>query len=305
MNKTLKNILLIPMNFLYKINPKTELKLMFYLKQGHKLNLDNPITYNEKLNWMKLYYRNELMPLCADKYTVRKYVEDSGCGKILTKLLWEGFKPEKIPFDDLPEKFVIKVTHGSGNNIICNNKNKLDKTEIIERLNGWLKEKYLPCYGEWFYGLVKPRIIIEEFLTQDGHNPPEDYKLYYFNNYNGRNDVALTAVHSGRFNGSAYSKNMYDKEWRFMEDFKFGVKNNPLNIIEKPYQYNEMIEYAKKLSRPFPHTRVDFYIVKGKVYFGEITFMTGAGFMNIMPFSYNKKLGEWIDLVTGGDHNGD
>src|SRR4051794_21598235 len=113
MNKTLKKIILTPMNLLYKVFPKTELELMFFLKHGFKLNLNNPKTYNEKLNWMKIYYRNDLMPLCADKYTVRQYVKDRGCEELLNELLWSGFDANEIPFDDLPQKFVIKVTHGS------------------------------------------------------------------------------------------------------------------------------------------------------------------------------------------------
>ena len=230
MNRTLKNILLTPMNVLYRINPKLELKLMFYLKHGYRLNLNEPKTYNEKLNWMKLYYRNELMPICADKYTVRQYVKDCGCGEILNELYWQGFDAKDIPFDDLPKQFVIKVTHGSGNNIICKDKDKLNKKKTIRKLNRWLKQKYLPCYGEWFYGKVKPRIIIEKFLTEDGSEPPEDYKLYCFNNINGRHDVGIIAVHKGRFSGQR-TKTIYDSQWKLKSEVIFGDPPDPVNVI--------------------------------------------------------------------------
>ena len=124
------------MNLLYKISPKLCLKILFRLKTGYKLNLENPTTYNEKLQWIKLYDRDPLMAKCADKYAVRDYVKVQGCEEILNDLLWEGFNPDEIPFDDLPEQFVIKVTHGSTFNIICKDKSQLDKpkTKKVEKM---------------------------------------------------------------------------------------------------------------------------------------------------------------------------
>ena len=151
-----KRIILTPLNILYKISPKLELELLFWMKQGYRLNLKNPKTFNEKIQWIKLYDKNHLMPKCVDKYTVREYVKSKGCGDILNELLWEGFNPEDIPFDKLPNRFVIKVTHGSTFNIICKNKKKLNIPEAKEKLSKWLKEKFIPCYGEWFYGIEKP-----------------------------------------------------------------------------------------------------------------------------------------------------
>ncbi|MGH4140380.1 ATP-grasp fold amidoligase family protein [Clostridium sp.] len=293
MNKTFKNLLLIPMNILYIMSPKTELKLMFYLKHGYKLNLDNPKTYNEKLNWIKLYYHNELMPVCADKYAVRQYVNDCGCGDILNDLLWEGFDASEIPFDDLPKQFVIKVTHGSGNNIICKNKDELNKEKTRKQLNKWLKNKYLPCYGEWFYGVVKPRIIIETFLCENNLNIPEDYKMFYFNNKEGAEGVGVTAIYSDKFINQ--NSTLYDAEWNILSDVFFdNLPNN--NLFEKPELYEKMIDYAKILSFPFPHVRVDFYVIREKIYFGELTFINGAGFDKITPHSFDEIMGNWIKL---------
>lgn len=294
MNRTVKNILLSPMNILYRISPKLELQLMFYLKLGYKLNLNNPKTYNEKLNWMKLYYRNDLMPQCVDKFTVRQYVKDCGCEELLNELLWEGGNAKDIPFEELPERFVIKVTHGSGNNIICKDKSKLDKESTIQKLNKWLEEKYIPCYGEWFYGIVKPRIIVEEFLSEDGDEVPADYKMFCFNDIENGHGVGLTALDTDRFIN--HKRTIYDADWNMLKDVTFDFPNDIENECEKPEVYEKMIEYAKKLSKPFPHARIDFYVINNKIYLGEITFTNGAGFDRISPHSFDEKMGSWIKL---------
>jgi len=134
MNKTVKRILLFPFNVLYQFNPKITLKTLYFMKHKKVLNLDNPRTYNEKINWLKLYYRNDLMPICADKYLVRQYIKDCGYEDILNELLWVGFDANNIPFDDLPNQFVIKVTHGSGYNIICKDKKDLDIKKLLRLL---------------------------------------------------------------------------------------------------------------------------------------------------------------------------
>lgn len=302
MNKKIKKVILAPLNQLYKFNPKIVIQLIFYLKQRKKLDLDNPRTYNEKLNWMKLNYRNDLMPICADKYTVRQYVEECGCGELLTKMLWHGYDPSKIPFDILPDKFVIKVTHGSGGNIICKNKKQLNISEVIRKLNLKLKEKYIPAYGEWFYGIIEPSIIIEEFLSEDGDEIPLDYKMFCFNNIDGKDGVGFTVVDTDRF--TYHKRKVFDNEWNEKNDtiVNFPYDNN--TVISKPKVFEKMKMYASKLAKPFPHARVDFYVVNDKLYFGEITFMSDAGYGKITPENFSIKMGEWIDLKKkGGDQN--
>ena len=163
MNNIIKNIIMTPFNILYKFSPEKELRLLFFLRKGYRLNLDNPVTYNEKLQWIKLYDKNPLMEKCCDKYHVREFVKELQCEELLVKLIWEGEDPRDIPFDDLPQKCVIKATHGSTFNIICQNVEGIKKQNVIRTCDRWLKEKFLPCYGEWFYGRKKPRIIIEEY----------------------------------------------------------------------------------------------------------------------------------------------
>jgi len=287
MKKFLKNILLKPMNMVYNVAPRTTLKVIFYLKNGYKLNLENPKTYNEKLNWMKLYYRNELMPLCADKYRVRQYVKDCGGEHLLNELYWNGYNAQEIPFDDLPQQFVIKVTHGSGFNIICRNKDKLDRKKTIETVNKWLNSKYIPCYGEWFYGIVKPRIIIEKFLNDGENFVPVDYKVFCFHG-----EPKYIVVDTDRYNG--HKKNVYDCQWNYMEGHKMGFPND--KPIKRPECLEELLKEARKLAGDFPHVRIDFYIVNNKIYFGEITFTNGAGFDKIYPYSFDVELGSYIKL---------
>lgn len=287
MNTLIKNILLFPFNILYKISPKTELKLMFYIKQGYHLNLKNPKTFNEKLQWIKLNDKNLNMPICCDKYTVREYIEKKGCSNILNTLYWEGFNPEEIPYDSLPNKFVIKVTHGSTFNIIVTDKRKLDKHETSIKLKKWLNAKFLPCYGEWFYGKVKPRIIIEKYL-EDGHGTDLfDYKVFCFNG-----KAKLIDVHNGRF--GKHLRNVYDLDWKFLDDVYFKYDHGP--ILPKPNCLNELIRYAETLSSDFKHARVDFFIVNGEIFFGEITFTNGAGFDHIRPYEFDKKMGDWLEV---------
>lgn len=292
MDNLIKSTLLTPFNILYKINPKFNLKLLFRLKCGYKLDLKCPRTYNEKLQWIKLYDENILMPKCCDKYTVREYVTKKGCSQILNTLLWEGFEAEKIPFDSLPEKFVIKVTHGSTFNIICLDKSKLNIDDVILKCNKWLKAKFLPCYGEWFYGIVKPRIIVEKFLD-DGTDRLRDYKIYCFNG-----QPRFIGVDSGDEKGAHY-KDIYDINWKLMKGYKMAYPNSDF-IIKKPKELNEMIYYAKILSEDFLHARVDFYIVNEKVIFGEITFTNSAGFGKVEPEEFSLKMGEYLYLPQNG-----
>lgn len=293
MNKALKNFILFPFNLLYHISPKLTLKLLYRIKCKDKLNLKEPKSYLEKLNWLKLFYRNDLMPKCADKYLARDYIKDCGFEEYLPKIYWQGFSCDEIPYDDLPKEFVIKVTSGSGNNIICKNKEELNKKQVRKKLNKWLKEKYLPCYGEWHYGLVKPRIIVEEFLS-DGNFVPIDYKMFCFNNVDGQTDVGCIAVDTGRY--VDHRRNIYDNEWNFLKNVSFDFKQDENMIIPRPSFYEEMRNIAKVLAQPFPHVRVDFFIVGSKFYLGELTFFNGGGFDMITPQDYNEKMGDWINL---------
>ena len=288
MNYFIKNLILFPMNVLYSINPKKEIELMFYLKQKRRLDLQNPKTYNEKLNWIKLNYKNELMSICSDKYLVRGYVEEKGCREILNTLLWQGFNPEEIPFSELPSEFVIKVTHGSGFNIICKDKNTLDKKKTIKLLKKWLRTKYIKCYGEAWYGVEKPRIIVESYLKNNDNSPLFDYKFFCF-------DGEPKWVYVDTWKDGAHHINMYDMDFNLLDDVSLGYPRDDTEI-SPPANYAQLIETAKSLSEGFPHVRVDLYSINGNVVFGEMTFSKGAGFDKIQPYEFELEMGNCLKL---------
>lgn len=289
MDNLLKNALLTPFNLLYKINPVFELKLLFRLKCGYRLNLKEPKTYNEKIQWIKLYDRNPLMPKCCDKYTVREYVTDKGCGNLLNDLLWEGFYPEDIPFDTLPERYVIKATHGSTFNIICTESGKIDRCQVIKKCKRWLNTQFLPCYGEWFYGVERPRIIIEQYLD-NGTYGLWNYKIYCFNGI-----PIYIGVDSDDGTGKR-CKDIYDTQWNLMDNCTMAYPNSG-SSIPRPGQLEEMLQYAAVLSKDFLHVRVDFYIANEKVIFGELTFTNSAGFGRVQPREFALKMGSCLNLT--------
>ncbi len=289
MDYKVKKAILFPMNILFRINPIFETKMMFFLKNGYKLNLKHPITFNEKIQWIKFFDHNSRMPACSDKFEVRNYITECGCCEILNSLLWEGFEPEDIPFEELPNQFVIKVTHGSSFNVICKDKQKLDIGNVKKNISFWLKESYLPCYGEWFYGIVKPRIIIEEYLEGKDGGPPQDYKVYCFHGV-----PKVIQVHIDRFNN--HKMKLYDTNWNAIQNVSMKYSCDTQTEVEKPQELAQLLKYASILSSPFYHARVDFYIVKGNIIFGEITFTDGAGFDKITPYSFDVTLGGFLTL---------
>lgn len=283
-NKILKKVLLFPFNIIYKFYPKFTVKLIFALKTGFRGNIENPKTFNEKINWMKLYYRNELIPLCSDKFTVRQYIKNKGCENLLVKLLWQGYDPNDIPFDELPNQFVLKVTHGSKYIIKCKDKKNLNRKKTIKQLTKWLNDKYIPCYGEWNYNVVKPSIICEEYLVDESGYELKDYKIFCINGI-----PKIIKVDFDR-NIHGHKKNVYDLNWNYISE---NISNK---IINKPINLDKMLKYAKILSKDFIQVRVDFYIVFNKIYFGELTFFHGSGYDDFNPKRLNNELGNWIQL---------
>lgn len=289
MNNLKKNIVLMPFNILYKINPKLDLKILFRLKLGYKLNLKNPKTFNEKLQWIKLYDKNPLMPICCDKYTVRNHISSKGYSNILNELLWEGFNPEDIPFDKLPQKYVIKVTHGSTFNIIVKDNSNIDRSRIITNCKKWLKSKFLLCYGEWFYGIEKPRVIVEKYIETDKYYGLLDYKFFCFNG-----KVKYIYVSTSKEDDDSYCIDYYNEKWEYIDLRRKGHKS--LGVIEKPEKFDEMVKIAEDLAKDFLHVRVDFFFENGCIYFGEMTFTTSAGFGKIEPFEYDLEMGSHLCL---------
>ena len=294
MNTMVKNAVLAPFNALYAASPELCLKALFRIKQGYPLDLDNPKTFSEKIQWIKLNDRNPLMPRCADKYEVRSYVKERGCGEYLNDLLWHGSDPAQIPFDELPERYVVKVTHGSTFNVIANGNKPVDRDEVVSKCRKWLKAKFLPCYGEWFYGRsggVEPSVIVEKYLESDSDNGLDDYKVFVMNG-----KAVLTLVCTGR-TSSAHYEDYYDMDWNLIEGCDMGEERSG-KAIPKPTCFNEMVAAAENLAAPFNHARVDFYITGGtpKLVFGEITFTSGSGFDRFHPRAFDEWLGSKLVL---------
>lgn len=296
MNTMVKNAVLAPFNALYALSPELCLRALFRLKQGYPLNLKDPKTFSEKIQWIKLYDRDPLMPRCADKYEVRGYVEERGCGQYLNELLWHGGDPADIPFDELPEKYVVKVTHGSTFNVIVDGTKPVNREEVICKCRKWLKAKFLPCYGEWFYGRsggVEPSVVVEKYIEADGDGGLDDYKVFVMNG-----KAVLTLVCTGR-TADAHYEDYYDMEWNLIEGCDMGEERSG-KIIPKPKCFEEMVAVAENLATPFNHARVDFYVVRGELIFGEITFTSGSGFDRFHPYEFDLELGGELRLPCDG-----
>lgn len=264
---------------------------IFLSGHNYPLNLDNPETYSDKLNWLKLNYRNSLMPVVADKYKVRKYLEDLGYGYLLNDLLgvWDNVKD--IDIKSLPDKFVLKSTHGSGPTWIkiVNDKSKVNWFAEKLVMKQWLKNKIDWMGGEWHYGEMKPRIIAEKFLD-GGKEGLVDYKIHCFN---GR--AAFVMVCIGRAEGNLKFYCM-TPEWELLRINKNGCEAPSGFKPPKPDNVDEMVRLAEKLASPFPVVRMDFYDVQGKIYFGEFTFFESGGFDKGYTEGGQKIVGDMITL---------
>lgn len=264
------------------------LEKQFKWATGYNLNLDNPKSFNEKIQWLKLNYRNPLLTKCADKYKVREYVKEKIGEEYLIPLLGVWDSPDDIDFESLPNQFVLKVNWGSGQNIIVKNKSKLNIEETKEKLRNWMKPESNHYYMglEWCYKNIEPKIIAEKFMQQLNG----DLYDYKFLTYSGK--VKNLFIVSDRFNKKYID--FYDREYNRLP-FKRLYNNSP-NGISKSNNFEKMIMLAEKLADNLPFVRVDFYSVESQIYFGEMTFYPGNGTEPFEPFEWDYKFGEMIDL---------
>ena len=263
------------------------LKIVFKIKMGHKLDLNNPKTFNEKLQWLKLHDRNPLYTTLVDKYEVRKYIADTIGEEYLIPLLglWDHFND--IDFDKLPNQFVLKCTHDSGGLIICKDKSKLDIKVAKKIINSCLKRNYYWAFREWPYKNVKPRIIAEKYMVDESGTELKDYKVFCFN---GKPKALFVAtdrgIHQTKFD-------FFDTNFNHLP-FMQHYPNNTEREITKPKGLEKMLVLAEKLTQDFKHCRADFYDINGQVYFGELTFSHFSGFEPFEPEEWDYKFGDWI-----------
>lgn len=264
------------------------LRKRYKKKYGKELDLINPKDYGEVGSWLKLFYRDERMVRCADKYGIRDYLTEIGYEGLCNEVIGVYDDARKIDFDALPDKFVAKATHGSSWNLICTDKSKLDWKNEVKKMNMWLKLDLTAFGREWHYKYIKPQIVVEKFIE---HEPLNDYKFMCFNG-----DPMFMQLNND-FEGKHYV-DYYDlKTWtKLPMSIKGYTKSN--RDIPRPENYEKMFELARELSKPFPFARVDFYSFDDTVILGEITFFIGGA---LTPFiseegNYDELFGSLIKL---------
>ena len=267
------------------------LKLRFLVRMGYPVNLKAPKTYSEKLQWLKLYDHRDLYTTLVDKYEVKEYVGKLIGEQYLAKTYGVWDSPDAINFNALPQRFVLKTTHGGGNDgvFVVKDKNSIDEVDIKGRLFKALQQDLYKHSREWPYKNVKRRIIAEEFLEDQETGELRDYKFFCFNG-----EVKALFVATDRQKREEPYFNFFDADYKEL-DLKQGHPQNPVPP-EKPKKFEEMKLVAAKLSKGLPHVRVDLYEANGKVYFGEMTFYHFGGMVHFEPEKWDEIFGSWLSL---------
>lgn len=285
MKEMLKKILYI---LFLPLSDKMALRIAFPMRTGEKLDLEKPKTYNQKLQWYKLFYRDPLMIQGADKYRVRDYIQKKGYGHLLNELYGVYGNAKDIDFSTLPNEFVLKTTNAMGTNILIPDKTKVSENEVKKQLNQWLKKKPLQIWfgREWAYEKIKPQIICEEYIDSRGFDLT-DYKIHCFN---GEPEVIQVSLDRE----SDLRVNYFDKSWSPIEARQ--TYPNKKGVINKPQEFDQMLDIARELSKDFPYVRVDLYNIQEKIIFGELTFYSSAGFSKFKPKEFNNFMGNLFKL---------
>lgn len=282
---------IVPKNIRYKIlklmsfiPDKKMVQLQYFIKHKRRLNLSNPQRYTEKIQWYKLFYRNNLMPICVDKYRVREYIKSKGLEDNLVELYQVSDSFSQIDFNELPSKFIIKANNGSGTNLICKDKLSFDIDNARLLFSRFNKQADSNAGREWAYGKVEPKLIVEQLLEDPSSidGSVNDYKFLCFN---GKPEYVVLDV--DRFTN--HKRNIYDTQWNDLHI----ASDCPCSDqkYSKPDTLDEMLRIAKMLSEDFPAVRVDLYSVEGKVYFGELTFFPWSGYVQFSPDSFDYEMG--------------
>ena len=276
---------------------KWVIKYNYRKRRKKSLNLKNPQTLNEKINWLKLYDRRPIHTICADKYEVRAYVKEKIGEKYLVPLYFETKNPDDIKPDNLPDfPCIIKANHDSSGGIFVYDKNELDYTEIVTSFKSRLKKNYYYAKKEWQYKNITPRIIVEKLLITEAGTIPMDYKVHCFN---GKAHMVQVDIGRGSEN---HFRNWYYMEWtrcpfKWTANLDDGKQTEPADYdIPAPKELEKMHELSNILAEPFDYVRIDWYDVDGKLFFGEITFHHDSGCRPIEPEEWDYKLGQKVKL---------
>ncbi len=268
-------------------------KKMFKLSFGYELDLGNPKTFNEKLQWLKLNDHNPEYVTMVDKYLSKEFVAQRIGAQHVVPLygVWDKF--DEIDFESLPNEFVLKTTHDCGGVVVCKDKSVFDKQSAKMFIEEHLKREYFYHCREWAYKHVKPRIIAEKFMKDSKQQSEEGLTDYKFFCFNGQPKAMFIATDRAKENTET-KFDFFDMEFNHLP-FTNGHPNSD-KVIEKPKQFELMIELSKKLSKDIPHVRVDFYESEGNIYFGEMTFFHWGGFVPFNPPEWDYTFGNWIEL---------
>lgn len=271
--------------------PETYIPIYYEYYLGKKLDLKNPIEFNQKIQWLKTYYHPDILTKLVDKYSVRDYVKEKVGEQYLNELIAVYDKAAQVNFDELPDQFVIKGVHGFHFNLIVKDKSKLNRKKALFLMNKWMnKNQYYRGGFEWAYKNVPPRLIAEKFLKEMDKDVILDYKFFCFN---GEPKFVQVDVERGINDQRAF----YDLDWNKLEFYNKENKVYP-GEIEQPENFENMLYVAKTLADKFPFVRVDLYSINNKTIFGEMTFYPSDGRKDFHPLKYNKILGDYIKLPT-------
>lgn len=279
------------LGFYNNTSDKNYIEKEFYYKVGKVLDLENPQTFNEKLQWLKLYDRKPEYTKMVDKYQVKKYVAEKIGEEYIIPTLGIWNRAEDIEWEKLPDKFVLKATHDSGGLVICRDKNTLDKKATIDKLNKSLKTDYYLLHREWPYKDVPRKIIAEKFMTDKENDDLKDYKFYCFNG-----EPQFLYLSEGMENHATAKISFVNLDWTFA-DFGRTDYSPFLELPPKPLNLEKMIEISRKLSDGIKFLRVDLYEINEKIYFGELTFCPCAGMMSFLPASADLEVGKKLQII--------
>lgn len=265
------------------------LRIIYFMRLGKVLHLSNPKRFNEKIQWLKVYDRDEKYVELADKSLVKKHVAKMiGVEYIIPTLdIYDSFS--EIDFDCLPDRFVLKCTHDSGGLIICKDKKKLNKVECEKKLSECLKKNYFYQNREWVYKNIKPRIIAEPYMEDENDSDLKDYKFMCFN---GKCKCIFTCTE--RYSNDGLKVTFFDTDWNELPFERHYHKSK--SPVKSPINLKKMISLAETLAQNIKFVRVDFYEINQKIYFGELTFYPGSGMEEFYPDNWDYILGDWIQL---------
>jgi len=285
---TLRKIYLSFVKKLLFLPQKTYVKYNYEYYSGRKLDFKKPATFNDKIQWLKVFYHKEILHKLVDKYAVRDYVKNKVGPHILKELYGVYEKPSEVNFDELPNQFVLKGAHGFHLNLIVKDKSELNLPRTKLLLNKWMHKNNYRNGKEWAYKNIKPRIISEKYLEEFGQEVINDYKFFCFN---GTPKFIQVDMERGIEDLRCY----YDLNW---QKLPFTTEKNEFfeGEVEKPENLKEMIEVAQKLAVDFPFVRVDLYNINGNILFGEMTFYPTDGRKKFIPDEYNKIIGDYLKL---------